>query len=89
MINKVHHTRTGLLYDRLRNVNAVLVDDTKIEKKHVVFSERLFNSDRKTLLGVLQVRFASENLGPTGCVLLSVHRLQKAFRITHLVNINV
>jgi hypothetical protein len=38
----------------------------KSQKKHVVFSERLFDSDKKTLLRVLKVRFRSEP-GSEGC----------------------
>jgi hypothetical protein len=44
------------------------VADTKIEKKHVVFSERVFDSYREMFLRVLEVRFGSrsesENFGP-------------------------
>jgi hypothetical protein len=58
-------------------VQGVLVIDTKILKKDVVFSERLFDSDKKILLRVLKVRSGSETrsikwspspkiLGPAG-----------------------
>jgi hypothetical protein len=38
----------------------VLVADTKIDKKYLAFLERL-NSDKKTLLRVLRVRFGSRS----------------------------
>jgi hypothetical protein len=34
----------------------MLVVDTKMGEKHIVFSERLFDLDKKTLLRVLKVR---------------------------------